>query len=161
MKGKFTQAKLLKRRIRQVQGRAKVVGLLYLMGTMALMACALCVFGATGTCLVADGAVGLVFPIFTFYKPIVEVFSGAVAWSAASITNCVVVALYVCMVCVIFYYLIQSLSKLSWLFKRRASYTNGFNRNMYAMDAMAKGFSKSFVASLACGWLILFGRDKH
>ena len=107
MKRKFSQAKLLKRRIRQVQGRAKIVGLLYLMGTIALMACALCVFGATGTCLVAEGAVGVVFPIFTFYKPIVEVFSGAVAWTAASITNCVVVALYVCMVCVIFYYLIQ------------------------------------------------------
>ena len=38
---------------------------------------------------------------------------------------------------------LRSIGKLGWLFKRRASYSNGFNRNMYAMDDMAKRFANS------------------
>lgn len=155
MKQKFAQAKLLKRRIRQVQGRAKIAGLIYLMGTIALLVCAACILGAVGTCLSAEKAGGIVFPIKSFYQPLVDVFSGKVAWSAQSITDCIVVGLYACMLCVIIYYLCKSFAKLNWLFKRRASYINGFNRNMYAMDAMAKGYSRSLMAMVICGWFIL------
>ena len=139
-----SKATLLKKRVRKIQNRAKFVGLLYLLGTIGLVAIAACMPLLTGTCITADGAT---MPVMTFYQPIVNLFaSGMEAFgslTAAQITDLIVVVLFAAMLLTMAINVLRSIGKLGWLFKRRASYSNGFNRNMYAMDDMAKRFSNS------------------
>lgn len=139
-----SKATLLKKRVRKIQNRAKFVGLLYLLGTIGLVAIAACMPLLTGTCIAADVAV---MPVMTFYQPIVDLFANGTeafnSLTAAQVTELIVVVLFAAMLLTMVINVLRSIGKLGWLFKRRASYSNGFNRNMYAMDDMAKRFSCS------------------
>ena len=144
MKRMPSKATLLKKRVRKIQSRAKFTGVLYLLGTVALVALVACMPMLTGTCITAVGATDM--PVLTFYQPIMDIFaSGAetIALTATQIIELIVVALFGIMLLVMAINVLRSIKKLGWLFKRRASYANGFNRNMYAMDDMAKRFSSS------------------
>ncbi len=151
MKRMPSKATLLKKRVRKIQNRAKFVGILYLLGTIALVAIAACMPLLTGTCITAVD--GVTMPVMTFYQPIVNLFmSGTEAFAsltAAKITELIVVALFGIMLLTMAINVLRSIGKLGWLFKRRASYSNGFNRNMYAMDDMAKRFSNSLYTLVA------------
>lgn len=160
MKRMPSKATLLKKRVRKIQNRAKFVGILYLLGTIGLVAIAACLPLLTGTCI-TDGAT---MPVLTFYQPIVDLFAkGAEAFTsltATQITDLIVVVLFGAMLLTMAINVLRSIGKLGWLFKRRASYSNGFNRNMYAMDDMAKRFSNSlytlvvihlFIYLFSCG----------
>ena len=139
-----SKATLLKKRVRKIQGRAKFVGILYLLGTIGLLAITACMPLLAGTVIATDVAV---MPVLTFYQPIVDLFaSGAEAFNsltAAQAMELIVVVLFAAMLLTMAINVLRSIGKLGWLFKRRASYSNGFNRNMYAMDDMAKRFSNS------------------
>ena len=139
-----SKATLLKKRVRKIQGRAKFVGILYLLGTIGLLAITACMPLLAGTVIATDVAV---MPVLTFYQPIVDLFaSGAEAFNsltATQVTELIVVVLFAAMLLTMVLNVLRSIGKLGWLFKRRASYSNGFNRNMYAMDDMAKRFSNS------------------
>ena len=159
MGGTYSQAKLLKRRVRQVQGRAKVAGIAYMLGTAMLLLCAACILGVTGTCLHTDNSAGIVLPILTFYAPVWEIVSGKRAWTVQAVLDCTVIAVYALTLLIIAVSFLYCLSKLNWLFKRRASYVNGFNRNMYAMDAMAKCYSLSLIATVLCLFLVVLASN--
>ncbi len=148
MKRINSKAALLKKRVRKIQGRAKFVGVLYLLGTIGLLAIAAVLPILSGTRIVdVDSAQ---FPVLTFYQPIADLFGGGADafanLTAVQIVDIIVVALFAIMLLVMVINVLRSLGKLGWLFKRRASYTNGFNRNMYAMDDLAKLYSSSFSA---------------
>ncbi|MBO5239845.1 MAG: hypothetical protein J6B56_00295 [Clostridia bacterium] len=143
-----SKATLLKKRVRKIQNRAKFVGFLYLIGTIALLAITACMPILTGTCITAAGATDM--PVLTFYQPILDLFAGGAeafnSLTAAQITKLIVVVLFGAMLLTMAINVLRSIGKLGWLFKRRASYSNGFNRNMYAMDDMADRFSNSLYA---------------
>lgn len=155
----YSQAKLLKRRVRQVQSRAKAAGIVYMLGTAMLLLCAACILGVAGTCLHANNSGGIVLPVLTFYLPVVEIVTGKRAWSAQAVLDCTVIAAYALLLLMIAVSFLYCLSKLNWLFKRRASYVNGFNRNMYAMDAMAKCYSLSLIATILCMVLMMLASN--
>ena len=168
MKRMPSKATLLKKRVRKIQNRAKFVGILYLLGTIGLVAIAACLPLLTGTCITD----GVTMPVLTFYQPIVNLFAkGAEAFislTAAQITELIVVVLFGAMLLTMAINVIRSIGKLGWLFKRRASYSNGFNRNMYAMDDMAKRFSNSlytlvvmhlFIYLFSCGVVPAEGQE--
>lgn len=168
MKRMPSKATLLKKRVRKIQNRAKFVGILYLLGTIGLVAIAACLPLLTGTCITD----GVTMPVLTFYQPIVNLFAkGAEAFTsltAAQITELIVVVLFGAMLLTMAINVLRSIGKLGWLFKRRASYSNGFNRNMYAMDDMAKRFSNSlytlvvmhlFIYLFSCGVVPAEGQE--
>lgn len=152
MKRINSKSALLKRRVKTIQNRAKFVGMFYLLGSLALLALAACVSMLNGTVLAADSAFpAIALPVLSFYKPFVAVFEGGIkAVTADEVVNAAVALLYAIMLLVMFINVLVSFTKLGWLFKIRASYTNGFNRNMYAMDDMGKRFSSSFAALIIC-----------
>lgn len=139
----------LRRQVEKSQGRAKLVGALYLLALLALLLVA--VFPT-----MQGGAVTLT--ITEFFKPIKTAFdggfSGLKALSFASTTNAIVALLYLCMLIGLICNFLRGISKLNWLFKTRDSRINGVNRNMYAMDDISKRFSGSFSAIVVFNLLI-------
>lgn len=158
MKRIKSPALLLKKRVKQVQGSAKFAGILYLLGSIALLGAAAILRMFDGTCLAPAGADALSPVVLTFYQPIVALLQGGkealTAITAAQIIDLAVVLVFAIMLLIMLVNVIRSLGKLGWLFKRRASYVNGFNRNAYAMDDMAKAFSSSFAALIVCNLII-------
>ena len=149
MKRINSKAALLKHRVGVIHGRAKFVGVLYLIGTVAFAALAILSTMIDGTVLAINKAFPLLnLPVMTFYQPIVTLFGNVNALTTDVLLAAVGGILYAILLLTVVINVFKALSKLGWLFKRRASYTNGFNRNMYAMDDLAKCFSSSFGAIL-------------
>ena len=146
MKRTHSKVASLRKRIKAVQGRAKFVGIIYLLGALALLAAGVYFPILVGTCI-SDGSF---LPVLTCYQPVVALFGGdgikANLANAEMMLNAAVSLFYIFMVLALLFNALRSIGKLGWLFKRRASYTNGFNRNMYAMDDMGKRFSGSLAA---------------
>ena len=155
MSDKFAQAKLFKRRIRQVQNRAKLAGVIYTLGTAMLLLCAACVLGVDGSCLHTNKSGGIVLPVLAFYLPLLKLINDSASWCTQLTLDCVISVLYALILLIIAVALLRCLSKLNWLFKRRASYINGFNRNAYAMDTMGKCYSVSLTVSIVFGLFIV------
>ena len=122
---------MMKRRISKMQRRAKGTGLIYLLGTIALAA-------LTVMALVAG----------EFWTPILDVFAAEDLMTAitANVTGIAAAVLNGVLVLIVAINALKSLTKLGWLFKKKASKVYGFNRNMYAMDDLAKIFSGTFAA---------------
>lgn len=147
-----TRAVLLKRRVKLVQRKAILAGLLYLTGTLVLLALS-CVFPMVLGTGFSDGSL---LPILTFYKPIFELIEGDLKnWTVELVINALVATMFMITVLIKFIGFAASCTKLGWLFKRRASYANGFNRNMYAMDYMANRYASSF-GGFTCITLITY-----
>ena len=134
----------MKRRIRKAQRRAKILGLLYLLATIAITAIA-CLPLISFT----DDTISVKLGVMEFWKGI-----GGVG-SAKQIKNLVIAVIYGLMLLILLINLLRSIFKLGWLFKRKASRTYGFNRNVYAMDDMGKRFSGSFATIVVAHVLIL------
>lgn len=140
---------LVKKRIRKVQRKAKWTGLFYLIGTIVLAAFGLMFSMVDGSVVsTADGQMPIMFAIDKFSTLSAEGKFAEVTKSPLLFVNVVGLVIYVAMALVLVINVIRSVAKLGWLFKRRASYANGFNRNAYAMDDMSKRFSSSLA------WLI-------
>lgn len=158
MKRIKSPALLLKKRVKKVQGSAKFAGILYLLGSIALFGAAAVLRLFDGTCLAPAGAGQLSPIVLSFYQPVLALLEGGAdalsAINAAQIIDLATVLVFAVMLLIMFVNVIRCLGKLSWLFKRRASYVNGFNRNAYAMDDMAKAFSSSFAALIVCNLII-------
>ena len=156
MKRIKSKAFLVKKRIKKVQRKAKWTGILYLIGTIVLAAFGL-MFNMIDNSAVAGESGSM---------PIMNVINGFSALSAdgklAQLTTShfvflevVALAIYLVMALVLVVNVFRAFGKLGWLFKRRASYANGFNRNAYAMDDISKRFSSSLFWLIA-GNLLLF-----
>ncbi len=151
MKRINSKAALLKKRVKVMHGRAEFAGILYLLGTLALTALVALFPLINGTVLAPDAEFpALAITAMTFYQPFVDLFNNLSALTAPIIVNAVIALLYALLLIILVVNVFRSLSKLSWLFKTRASYTNGFNRNMYAMDDLADIFSSTFAAIIVC-----------
>ncbi len=131
----------IKHQIKRSQAQAKWLGFLYLLGIIGLTA--LACFSLATVDSVRLGVTG-------FWKPFVTLFKnvkGVKAFLDSLKTNVIpvsVAVLYTCMLLGLLVNVIRALVKLSWLFKRKASKLYGFNRNMYAMEDLAKLFSQTF-----------------
>ncbi|MBQ8323456.1 MAG: hypothetical protein IJX91_05765 [Clostridia bacterium] len=146
MKRIHSKAALLRKRVKTVQGRAKFTGFLYLLGTIALLAVGAVVCPLSGTCLTT--ASGLL-PVLQLVEEIKALFTGDITnviKDGALLMKALILVLYIATLLALLINTCRSFGKLGWLFKRRASYANGFNRNMYAMDDLGKRFSGSLAA---------------
>ncbi len=141
----------LRRRIIRNRKRARNVGLLYLLATIALTAAAFLPLVTHELAYVG---------VTQFYKAFFDLDFTTVDGLVKVITA----ALYVMLLLVVVINLFKSLGKLKWLYKKNANRTYGFNRNLYAMQDMAAIFSGSFaflvivyfLVSLLCGITITF-----
>lgn len=138
----------LKRRISKAQGKAKFVGVLYLIGTLAIAA--LC-------CLQLITVDGATLGAMAFWKPFLQLKAegGIVASIKANFTALAIAALYGVLLLTLLICVIKSLRSLGWLFKKKASKLYGFNRNAYAMDDMGRYFSTVFATAVSCHFLIV------
>ena len=130
----------LRKQVKKAQNKAKFAGVFYLFASILLL-------GATAIIpLMQGGATSLT--IKEFYLPLKVVFDGGIeglkATTFEEAKNAFCALLYALMILGMLINVLRSFAKLGWLFKVRASRVNGVNRNMYAMDDLAKRFSGSF-----------------
>ncbi len=125
----------LKKNIARSRRRAKLVGLLYLVGVIAMAALA---------CLPLLTHELAPIGVTEFYK----VFLSLDLSTATGITKTVNCALYAIILLVAVINALRGLGKLGWLFKKKGNKEHGFNRNAYAMEDLGRLFSASFVCLL-------------
>ena len=139
----------MKQRISKAHGQAKCIGLVYLLATVAfaVLACL--------PLLELPAEVGLKLSVKEFWKPFKQIKQ-----FKTQVPTFLVAGFYGAMLLGLVVNVFRSLSKLGWLFKRRASRVYGFNRNMYAMDDMGRIFSGSLSCFTSFSFLIfLVGRS--
>ena len=129
----------LKKRLKKTHGKAKFVGFLYLIGAIAMTACA---------CLPIFTLNGKQLWIKTFWRGL-NVFGKVRDWF-----NFGVSVLYTLMLLTVAINLLKCLGKLGNLFRASAKTPKGYNRNLRAMDEMGKLFSGSFSAIVGFHFLI-------
>ncbi len=123
----------LKKNIGRSRRRAKLVGVLYLLGIVALAAL---------FCLkpLLTPIEGVSLGITEFYKGFTAGFEGA-----DNIIKFAISVLYAICLLVIVVNVIKGLSKLGWLCKKTGTKEYGFNRNAYAMEDLGALFTGTFV----------------
>ena len=133
----------LKKRIARNRFRAKIVGLLYLIATIALTALAFMPL--------FDGAVSFLGTSIEFtydFNGIMTAIDNLSQESplgdATKLIYFLCIFLYAAMLLSFIINVLRSISKLKWLFKKKASRTYGFNRNVYAMSMMGDRFAGTF-----------------
>ena len=137
----------LRKRIAKVQGKAKFVGMLYLLATIAMLALSCFpVFTVDGT---QEGWLW----VLTFWTPFTALMDMA-NLTVEKVQAIIVSAIYVLILLVLLVNVFRSFSKLGWLFKKKPSKQNGHNRNAYAMEDMGKIFSSSFGAVVFWNFVI-------
>ncbi len=152
MKRIQSKAGLLKRRVNEVHSRAKSVGIIYLFATIGLFVAALLLPIMNGIALYCCGQK----PMNGAYEGLRNLLNmglGAIFQTPAYIIALLQYVLYFVLLLILFINVLRAFGKLNWLFKKKASYVNGFNRNMYAMDALGKRYASSF-AALAVFYLL-------
>lgn len=159
MKRIQSKAVLLKKRVRAVRNRAKFAGLLYLFGTIALAGITAIVAFVSGAYISKNGELMVV---KSFISELLYLVKGdgttggysAVLKDADLLVRALSALIYAVLLIIVVVNVLRSLGKLNWLFKRRASYANGFNRNAYAMDDLGARYAGSFSAMIVCNLLI-------
>ena len=136
----------MKQRIAKAHRSARFVGLSYLLATLVLFACT-CLSLVSG--LNAEYTVEKL-SVFHFWEAFKEIKN--FRFVAIPILSA---GLYGLTLLVLLCNSSRSFSKLSWLFKRKASRVYGFNRNAYAMDDLGNAFSSSFTCILVNHFLIM------
>ena len=127
----------LRKRITKVQGKAKFVGVLYLLATIALLALSCFpVFTVDGT------QEGWLY-VLTFWQSF-AVLQDMANLSVENVSEMIISGVYVFILLVLLVNVFRAFSKLNWLFKKKPSKQNGHNRNVYAMEDLGKIFSSSF-----------------
>ncbi len=148
MKRIQSKAGLLKKRVNAIHSRAQFVGIMYVLATFALAAVVAIVPMLNNTAMYAKNTV-MVVAYYNSLKALFEMEMETLMQPDALIVL-IQFAVYFVLLLTLVVNALRTLGKLNWLFKRRASYVNGFNRNMYAMDAIGKRFSGSFAAVVIC-----------
>ena len=137
----------LKTRIARNRGRAQFVGIVYFLSIIALAAAAcLPLFDLTKQTLAPIG-------VLEFWKQFMPANFKALN-SVEAILKVANAALYALMLLGVVINVLRALGKLGWLFKKKASKTYGFNRNVYAMEDLGSIFSGSYAVILSTYFLI-------
>ncbi len=141
-----TKALLMRKRIARNRRRAKFVGALYLLATIALAAIA---------CLPLFEHDLAPVTVMEFYKSFLpENLKGFSLEDTDTLIIVINSALYAVLLFALLINVFKSLGKLGWLCKKKGNKTHGFNRNVYAMEDMGRIFSGSFAAILSVYVLI-------
>ncbi len=142
---KSKQYTYIKKRIAKTRSKAGFVGFLYLIATIVLaaLACFPVVVPTVGDTTVALG-------VLEFWK----VFTALDLNSVVGVLSLAIAVIYGLMLLGVLINLIKAVSKLGWLFKKKASRAYGFNRNVYAMQDLGKIFSGTFAAIVIFNLLI-------
>lgn len=135
----------MKQRIARAQGKAKAIGLWYLLAnvTLAVLAC-------LPLLVLTDETLGVGLGVMNFWT----VFTGLAEGVEGKEIALTIALIYGVMLLIILLNVLRSIFKLGWLFKRKASRLYGFNRNMYAMDDMGNRFASTFASIVICHLLI-------
>ena len=129
MKRIQSKAGLLKRRVGAVHSRAQWVGLVYLLATIAIAVAVVMFPMLSGTPFSVEGKLPVV-ATYEALKALFDVGFGTIFKTPAMIVLLLALLLYFVLLLVVVINVIRALTKLNWLYKKRASYVNGFNRNM-------------------------------
>ncbi len=136
----------LRKRIARNRERAKFVGLLYLLASVAL---------AVTVCmpLLSHELASLKITTFwkTFKPSVLKGLSRANVdlWYKVTISG-----LYALMLVGLFVNVLRSFGRLGWLIKKSANKEYGFNRNVYAMEDLGRIFSGSYLVATFTYFLI-------
>lgn len=146
---------LLRDRIAHAHSKAKTIGILYLLATIALAALTFLPMLS-----ISGGAFNGNLWVANFWKPFTYLknFKGMIS-DKAKFTEFIITVFYLLILLTSIVNVIRSFSKLNWLFKKRPSRFNGFNRNMYAMEDLGKIFSGTFYVLLVFTALIYLVKD--
>ena len=136
-----TRGSALRKRVKKVHAKAKFVGVMYLLGALALAALA---------CMPMLKFGGEDFWVLNFWKPFKDLFGDGRSWHALIVSGLYGLALLTALINIF-----RCMGKLGWLTKRSSRYVNGFNRNMRAMEKMGKVFSGTF-AMIVNVFLIIY-----
>lgn len=137
----------IKTRVARTRSRAQFAGFLYFV-SIILIAAAACLpfFDLTKQ---QNAPVGLFKALDMFKTDSLKTLN---SWTGMlSFVNAL---LYLGMLFVVLLNVIRASTKLCWLYKRKASKTYGFNRNVYAMSDLGKIFSSSYAAIIITYFLI-------
>lgn len=137
----------LKTRIARNRGRAQFVGIIYLLSIIALAAVAC--FSLFDLNKQKNAPLGIL-GFWKVFKP--ANLKSITSWDTLlKLANASIYGLMLlgCLINVC-----RALGKIVWLFKKKASKTYGFNRNVYAMDDLGKIFSGSYAVILTAYFLI-------
>ena len=137
----------LKNRIARNRGRAQFVGIVYLLSIIALAAV---VFMPLFE-LKAESVTSLT--VMEFWKVFTPKHFKALN-ALTPILQLANSALYALMLLGLAINVLRALGKLGWLFKKKASKSYGFNRNVYAMEDLGHIFSGSFAVIITVYFLI-------
>ena len=136
------QKSMFKMRVKKAHSAAKFVGVLYLLGALAMLGFA---------CLPALKVSGEQIWIMNFWEPFKNLFNSATR-SYYDLLICVLYAFIPLTALINFF---KCFSHLSWLSSKKSlKYVNGYNLNTEAMDAIGKNFSGSLAAFIIFHLLI-------
>ncbi len=138
---------LLREKIARTHAKAKLIGVLYLLASIALVALA-CL-----PMLSENGAFDKGIWVLNFWKPFLDI-AKIMPLSAAKLEPLLVAVLYALVLLTAVINMFRSFGRLGWLFKKKPSRFNGYNRNVYAMDDMGKIFSGTFYVMVVFNLLI-------
>ncbi len=133
-----------KRKIENAHARAAVVGILYFLAIIALAVLAFFPMLSIG---------GVNLWVLTFWQSFTAL-KNLQGITFAIILDLTVAVFYALILLTVVCNFLRSVKKLGWLFKRRPSRSNGYNRNVYAMESLGKLFSGSFHTLVAFSFLI-------
>ncbi len=141
-----SKALLMRKRIARNRRRAKWVGVLYLLATIALAVVAC--FPLLAHDLAPIG-------VAEFYKSFMpENLEGFTIEKTDTLISLINSALYAVLLLAVWINVFKALGRLGWLCKKKGNKTHGFNRNVYAMEDMGRAFSGSFAAIVSVYFLI-------
>lgn len=128
------------KRVRKVQGKARFVGLLYLLGALGL---------AVLACMPMLTFDGKPLGITSFYKPYLDLFG-----ENKNVFSVIIATLYLFVVLSAVINALRCLGKLGDLTQNNSRQMGRYNKTMQAMDEMGRLFSGSFAAIVIFHFLI-------
>lgn len=127
------QKSIFKLRVRKAHEKANFVGILYLLGALAMVGL---------VCMPSLVINGGKLWIAEFWKPFKDVFNSATRSYYAILIS--VLYFFIVLTAVVNFF--KCFSHVTWLSKRSLKYVNGYNLNAEAMEEIGKCFSGSFAA---------------
>ena len=146
---------LLRERIAHAHSKAKTIGMFYLLATIALAALTfLPMISVNGGAFNGNLWVANFWKPFTYLKN----FKGMIS-DKVKFLDFISAVFYTLILLTAIINVIRSFAKLNWLFKKKPSRFNGYNRNVYAMEDLGKIFSGTFYVLLVFTALIYILKD--
>ncbi len=145
MKKNENKTVALKRRVSSVHAKAEAVGIFYLIATVLIAAAAFLP-------ILYGTSVGDMW-VVNFWKAFPDVVNIKTS-AVAALLNAGCAGLYALLLLTAVINVLRSLSRMSRLFKTKASKVNGYNRNAMAMEEMGKIYSGTYCVFIVFPFMI-------